>query len=171
MVVCLKGYLDRAQRLKTSPSSCFQAELQDLQLGGRQWRQRLQETATKLGDRGRRLSFAQQFCPAERELLQLQAELQHAQGTSKETQEAELQQLRDEVAALEKAEEEAKAAASLPASAPGVAASAASSAAASASVPSDSAPSTARSATGAAVASPRSAPPPPPPKAGREVRG
>eukprot|EP00439_Symbiodinium_sp_Y106_P067939 s2129_g11.t1 len=146
----------------------LQAELQDLQLGGRQWRQRLQETATKLGDRGRRLSFAQQFCPAERELLRLQAELQHAQGTSKETQEAELQHLRDEVAALAKAEEEAKAAASLPASAPGNAASAASSAAASASVPSDSTPSTARSATGAAVASPRSAPPPPPPpKAGR----
>ncbi|CAE7710009.1 unnamed protein product [Symbiodinium sp. CCMP2456] len=91
----------------------LQAELQDLQLGGRQWRHRLQETATKLGDRGRRLSFSQQFCPAERELLRLQAELQHAQGTSKETQEAELQQLREEVAALEKAEEEAKAAASL----------------------------------------------------------
>ncbi|CAE7803847.1 unnamed protein product [Symbiodinium necroappetens] len=160
----------------------LQAELQDLQLGGRQWRHRLQETATKLGDRGRRLSFAQQLCPAERELLRLQAELQHAQGTAQETQEAELQQLREEVAALEKAEEEAKAAASLgsegnrlgpafdkhqrrrlPASAPGNSASAAAAASAP-SVPSDSTPSTARSAV-AAVASLRGAPPPPPPKA------
>ncbi|CAJ1340363.1 unnamed protein product [Effrenium voratum] len=77
----------------------LQAQLEDLQLGGSQWRLRLQETAQEISRQGRRLSRAEQLCPAERELLRLQAELERAKASAQaaDAQRRELQQLRAEV--------------------------------------------------------------------------